>query len=106
MPLLVVAVLLSLVLAAPAGASFSGSNGKVAWVDNAGGLIVDDPFDDAPAPPPLATVSMADADNPSAPHSPPAWSPDGTRIAYTEAIPDTDPYGDHSAVFVINADGS
>lgn len=106
MPLLVLAALLTLVLCTPAGASSSGSNGKVAWVNASGGLVVDDPFDDAPAPPPLATVAHGGSENPTAPKSPPAWSPDGTRIAYTEALPDTAPYKEHSAVFVMNADGS
>src|SRR5687768_15756484 len=38
--------------------------------------------------------------------APAAWSPDGTRIAYTEQITDTAPYKEHSAVFVMNADGT
>src|SRR3712207_8567480 len=108
MPLLLLAVLLALALATPASAAFSGSNGKVAWLDSNAGLVIDDPFDDEPAPPPVVMTSngVADEQSASAPRSAPSWSPDGTRIAYTESIPDTSPYKDHSAIFVMNADGS
>jgi hypothetical protein len=105
--LALVASALFLLAAAPAGASFFGTNGKVAWLTTSGALMVDDPYDEAAAAP-LANAAPAKGfpDQPGAYRSPPAWSPDGTRIAYTEALTDTSPYPDHSAVFVINADGS
>src|SRR5215213_5447599 len=105
--LLLLAALLALLVAAPAQGAFSGSNGKVAWLDSNAGLVIDDPFDDEPAPPPVAQTANGQIEqNAAAPRSAPSWSPDGTRIAYTEEIPDTAPYKNHSAVFVMNADGS
>ena len=106
MPIRVLAALVALlaILPATASASFDGSTGKVAYVDTDDGLYIDDPFDDQPAQGPLATVSdskhlaLAGA-------SPPAWSPDGTLLAYTAPVDDS--YGQkHSAVFVMKADGS
>ena len=95
------ALIIFLFAAAPAGASFSGSNGKVAWVQD-GQLKVDDPFDDA-GPATLANVA---ANLPTlAPLSAPAWSPDGTKIAFTKPIGNTAPFPDRSAVFVMDADG-
>ena len=106
MPRLVLALLALLLLtAAPADAAFWGSNGKVAWIASGGALMVDDPHDEEPAQQ-LASAAKGFPDQQNAPRSAPAWSPDGTRIAYTEAIPDTSPYPDHSAVFVMNADGT
>ena len=103
---LVLALLpLLLFTAAPADAAFWGSNGKVAWIASGGALMVDDPYDEEP-PKKLADASKGHPDQQNAPRSAPAWSPDGTRIAYTEALPDTSPYPHHSAVFVMNADGT
>lgn len=102
--LLTCAVALAAVLAAPADAAFSGSNGKLAWVDG-GQLWVDDPYDDT-GPQALTTAAETQNERVSAPASPPAWSPDGTKIAFTDAIPDTSPYKPHTAVFTINADGT
>jgi hypothetical protein len=96
------AALLALVAAAPAQATFSGSSGKVAWVEDHQ-LKVDDPFDDAA---PAVLAGAANRDGAMAPTSAPVWSPDGTKIAYTEATTNTDRFPDHSAVFVINADGT
>src|SRR5688572_9034002 len=100
------ASLLAVALASPAGASFSGSNGRVAWVGMDGGLYIDDPWDDQPPGASVAQAADTDATYPGAAASAPQWSPDGTRLVYTEPVPDTSPFPDHSAVFVINADGS
>lgn len=96
----------AMVLALPtaASAAFSGSNGKLAWVDG-GQLWVDDPYDDS-GPHALTSAAETKASGSSAPASPPAWSPDGTKLAFTDAIDDTSPYPKHTAVFTINADGS
>src|SRR5262245_44684485 len=91
---LLVSGLLALALPATAGASFSGSNGKVAWIDSGGKLMVDDPFDDQPA-----TAFGAVANGPAtSPRSAPSWSEDGTRLAFTVPIHDGDKLPDHSAV--------
>ena len=100
-----VAALIALVPAGAASASFDGSNGKVAYVDRQNGLFIDDPWDDQPAQGPLATVGSTDVEDKFQAHAhPPAWSPDGTMLAYTAPVPDT--YKRHSAVFVMNADGT
>jgi WD40-like Beta Propeller Repeat len=71
-----------LLLPATASATFDGTTGKVAYIDADNGLYIDDPYDDQPAQGPLATVS--DPNFPAnAPVSPPAWSPDGTMLAYS-----------------------
>ena len=103
--LLLLATLLALLPTGAASASFDGSNGKVAYVDRANQLFIDDPWDEQPAQGPLATVGSDDVEEMFAAHAhPPAWSPDGTMLAYTAPVPDT--YKRHSAVFVMNADGS
>lgn len=95
-----------LVIPATASATFDGSTGKVAYVDTNDGLYIDDPFDDQPAQGPLATVASNEPTNGlAAMTSPPAWSPDGTMLAYTAPIPDS--FGlQHTAVFVVKADGT
>ena len=101
-------LLAALFLLAPAGvasASFDGSNGKVAYVDRENGLFIDDPWDEQPAQGPLATVGSSDVEEQVQAHAhPPAWSPDGTLLAYTAPVADT--YKRHSAVFVMKADGT
>jgi pimeloyl-ACP methyl ester carboxylesterase len=98
--------LLVLIPAATASASFDGSTGKVAYVDADDGLYIDDPFDDQPAQGPLATVASNDLQSKAMTMpSPPAWSPDGTLLAYSAPVDDS--YGmKHSAIFVMKADGS
>jgi pimeloyl-ACP methyl ester carboxylesterase len=107
MPLRVLVALVALLLIpATASASYDGSTGKVAYVDSDDGLYIDDPFDDQPAQGPLATVTTKDPKSFAfAMPSPPAWSPDGTLLAYSAPVPDS--FGlEHSAIFVMKADGT
>ena len=107
MPLRVLAALVALLLIpATASASYDGSTGKVAYVDTENGLYIDDPFDDQPAQGPLATVASEDVQTKAmAMPSPPAWSPDGTLLAYSAPVDDS--FGmKHSAIFVMKADGT
>ena len=98
--------LLVIIPAATASASFDGSNGKVAYVDGSDDLYIDDPFDDQPAQGPLVRVASQTVESKAlAPPSPPAWSPDGTLLAYTAPVDDSFGYK-HSAVFVMKADGT
>lgn len=81
-----------------AEAAWPGSPGKVAWIHD-GLLKVDDPYDDAG---PQTITDVPKAENPinaQAPTSPVAWSPDGTKIAFTKAV-DDGIFPDHTAVFV------
>lgn len=52
----------------------------------------------------LTSITVEDDDWGSASY--PAWSPDGTQIAFTGAIYWHNPYGHEAAVFVINPDGT
>ena len=111
MPARLLAALVALfviVPAATASASFDGSNGKVAFVGMDNNLYIDDPFDAQPPQGPLAKVSnspTSTSDDHMAAVHPPAWSPDGTLLAYTAPVDDS--YGlKHSAVFVMKADGT
>lgn len=85
--------------AAPsAQAAWPGSPGKVAWIHE-GLLKVDDPYDDAG---PITITTVPKAENPlnaQAPTSAVAWSPDGTKVAFTKAV-DDGIFPDHTAVFV------
>ena len=103
---LLVALAALLLIPAAASASFDGSTGKVAYVDTEDGLYIDDPFDDQPAQGPLATVASEDPLSQAFTlPSPPAWSPDGTLLAYSAPVDDS--YGlKHSAIFVMKADGT
>ena len=103
---LLVALVALLLIPAAASASYDGSTGKVAYVDAQNGLFIDDPYDDQPAQGPLATVATEDVQTKAfAMPSPPAWSPDGTLLAYSAPVPDS--YGlQHSAIFVMKADGT
>ena len=103
----VLAALVALLLIpATASASYDGSTGKVAYVDTENGLFIDDPYDDQPAQGPLATVATEDVQTKAFTFpSPPAWSPDGTMLAYSAPVDDS--YGlKHSAIFVMKADGT
>ena len=101
---LLLALVAFLLPAATASATFDGSNGKVAYVDMQDQLFIDDPWDDQPATGPIATVGSADVEDQVQAHAhAPAWSPDGTMLAYTAPVPDF--YKRHSAVFVVGADG-
>jgi pimeloyl-ACP methyl ester carboxylesterase len=108
MPRILAALVALLVIlpAATASATFDGSTGKVAYVDSEDGLYIDDPFDDQPAQGPLATVASNDLQSKAlAMPSPPAWSPDGTLLAYSAPVDDS--FGlKHSAIFVMKADGT
>lgn len=107
MPARALAALVALLLIpATASASYDGSTGKVAYVDTNDDLYIDDPFDDQPAQGPLATVTTKDPKSFAfAMPSPPAWSPDGTLLAYSAPVPDS--FGlEHSAIFVMKADGT
>jgi hypothetical protein len=92
MPARVLAALVALlvILPATASASFDGSTGKVAYIDTEDGLFIDDPFDDQPAQGPLATVASKDPLSVAMTMpSPPAWSPDGTLLAYSAPVGDS-----------------
>jgi Lecithin:cholesterol acyltransferase/WD40-like Beta Propeller Repeat len=98
------ATVVALALAGPASATFSGSNGKVAYVGHDRQLWIDDPWDEGPA----KSFGRVETENPhhlpaAAAHGP-SWSPDGTMLAYTAPVPDS--FGrEHSAVFVRDASG-
>ena len=103
---LLVALVALLLIPAAASASYDGSTGKVAYVDTENGLFIDDPYDDQPAQGPLATVATEEVQTKAfAFPSPPAWSPDGTMLAYSAPVDDS--FGlKHSAIFVMKADGT
>jgi len=94
----VVVALVFLAAAAPAYASFPGQNGRVAYYRNSG----------APVQPAIYSTS-ANGVGETALTSPPAgtfdlfpaYSPDGTRIAFTRGVDPAEP-----EIYVMNADGS
>ncbi|HEV2756659.1 MAG TPA: hypothetical protein VG318_12895, partial [Actinomycetota bacterium] len=99
---LLLALFAALLVTPAANAAFSGSNGKVAWIDyQSKQLLVDDPYDDAPAAS-YGSTTLGGSEHPTQPKSSPQWSPDGTKIAFTATIPDVTPFPDRSAVFVVD----
>lgn len=96
--LLAAAAFTATLVPASANAAFSGSNGKMAWATD-GKLQVDDPYDDGP---PVTIATVPKAENPLnalAPTSAVSWSPDGTKIAFVQAI-DDGIFPDKTAIFV------
>jgi WD40-like Beta Propeller Repeat len=91
---LAVAAAASAALSAPAMAAFPGLNGKIAFarddqiVTKTPGSVVSDP--------PLTSTGLGHGNN-----SDPAWSPDGSRIAFS-----SDRNGNGFEIWTMNADGS
>jgi TolB protein len=82
----VVGLALLMPLVSVADASFPGANGKIAFDDGAGDIWVMNP--DGTDPTQLTSSPETDVF--------PAWSPDGTKIAFSRS----------TGIFVMNADGS
>jgi TolB protein len=83
--------------AGPAQAGFPGTNGRIAFVSNEDGDNFTEIYSinpDGTDQQRLAISTLNDRD--------PAWSPDGTKIAFARVEPETE-FGD---IFVANADGS
>jgi Tol biopolymer transport system component len=94
LPALLAAAALAILLSGggPAGAAFPGANGKIAFVDSDGDaeIFVMDP--DGSNVTQLTSNAVGDVQ--------PAWSPDGTKIAFASAR------GDDGEIVVMDADGS
>jgi tol-pal system beta propeller repeat protein TolB len=81
--------------ASPALAAFPGANGKIAFVSTDGG------FSQIHTISADGTGEVNVTDDPSASYSQPAWSPDGTKLAFVKSSPQED-----NDVYVMDADGS
>jgi len=90
------AVLVALVCAAPASATFPGRNGRLVFVDGAGQIwtVVAD------------GTGRTQLTNDAAYHYSPRWSPDGTRIVFYRGVFDANGMVGSYEVWVMNADGS
>jgi Tol biopolymer transport system component len=96
---LAVTCLAALVLAAPAGAAFPGANGKIAFVHYPGGQIYTmNP--DGTGPTPLTSGPAVNLE--------PAWSPDGTKIAFVSHRDEPNPTTCspcNTEIYAMDADG-
>lgn len=92
--LLLAATAATLLLAAGAGATTPGPNGRIAFSSTRDGTSTNELYSAAPDGTDAKRLTWSMAVEQS-----PAWSPDGTRIAY-ESL------SKHSVIFVMNADGS
>ena len=118
LPALMAALLVALVAAPTAGASFPGTPGKVAWIARADvadpnppyELVIDDPWDVGVAPKVVTTVEPQRPEGDDKPRigfmSSPAWSPDGTEVAFSKFVPDPGSGGWHTAIFIAKHDGT
>ena len=96
-------VLASLALAAPAHAAFPGANGKIAFSKccvNTGGDIW------TANPDGTGAVDVSNDNNSDTGDSDPAWSPDGTRIAFMRQHADSGGNTFARNIWVMNANGT
>ena len=92
---LATALLVALVISAPAQAAFPGQNGKIAFSSaRDGGGTAKEIYSMNPDGSVQTRLTSSDGDN-----NVPVWSPDGSRIAFTSTR-------GPSGIWVMNADGS